>query len=93
MIENKLLAIRQLYNTEIAIVMYKYKKNFLPDALQNLFQIKTSQIKTRSNSQIVSSSFKTTISQQSIKYVGPKVWNALPIEIKNSNSLALFKNN
>ena len=55
MIENKLLTIRQLYNTEIAIVMYQYKKNYLPEALQNLFQIKTSQIKTRSSSQIVSS--------------------------------------
>ena len=38
------------------------------------------------------SSFRTKTSQQSIKFIGPKIWNDLPNEIKNSKSLKIFKN-
>jgi len=92
MAKNELLTIKQLYDSEIAILMYRFQKNDLPDAFQDIFQLKTTQMRTRSNSQITPSSFRTKTSQQSIKFIGPKIWNDLPNEIKNSKSLKIFKN-
>ena len=92
MIKNELLNIQQLYESEIAILMYKFQKRTLPIPIQQLFQLKPSQIKTRSDSQIISSCFRTTICQQSIKFIGPKIWNTLPQEIKNCSTLVSFKN-
>ena len=92
MIKNELLNIQQLYESEIAILMYKFQKRTLPIPIQQLFQLKPCQIKTRSDSQIISSCFRTAICQQSIKFIGPKIWNTLPQEIKNCSTLVSFKN-
>ena len=94
MIKNELLNIQhqQLYESEIAILMYKFQKRTLPIPIQQLFQLKPCQIKTRSDSQIISSCFRTTVCQQSIKFIGPKIWNTLPQEIKNCATLVSFKN-
>ena len=83
MIKNELLNIQQLYESKIAILMYKFQKRTLPIPIQQLFQLKPCQIKTRSDSQIISSCFRTAICQQSIKFIGPKIWNTLPQEIQN----------
>ena len=52
MIKNELLLIniQQLYKSEIAISMYKFQKCTLPLPIQQLFQLKPCQIKTRSDS-------------------------------------------
>ena len=92
MIKNELLNIQQLYESEIAILMYKFQKRTLPIPIQQLFQLKPCQIKTRSDSQIISSCFRTTVCQQSIKFIGPKICNTLPQEIKNCSTLVSFKN-
>ena len=47
MIKNGLLNIQQLYESEIAILMYKFQKRTLPIPIQQLFQLKPCQIKTR----------------------------------------------
>ena len=71
--------------------MYKFQKRTLPIPIQQQFQLKPSQIKTRSDSQIISLCFRTTICQQSIKFIGPKIWNILPQEIKNCSTLVSLK--
>ena len=73
MIKNELLNIQQLYESEIAILMYKFQKRTLPLPIQQLFQLKPCQTKTRSDSQIISSCFRTTVCQQSIKFIGFKI--------------------
>ena len=91
MIKNELLNIQQLYESEIAILMYKFQKSTLPIPIQQLFQLKPCQIKTRSDSQIISSCFGTTVYQESIKFIGPKIWNTLPQEIKNCSTFSFFQ--
>ena len=86
MIKNELLNIQQLYESEIAILMYRFQKRTLPTPIQQLFQLKPCQIKTRSDSQHISSCFRTTVCQQSIKSIGPKIWNTLPQEIQNCST-------
>ena len=78
--------IQQLYKLNIVIFMYKFFNKQLP----TVFQTKTSNVITRSNSQIISISCKNTVSKQSIRYIGPKIWNQLPASIKKSNSLSAF---
>ena len=91
MIKNELLNIQQLYESEIAILMYKFQKSTLPIPIQQLFQLKPCQIKTRSDSQIISSCFGTTVYQESIKFIGPKIWNTLPQKIKNCSTFSFFQ--
>ena len=93
MIKNELLNIQQLYESEIAILIYhRFQKRTLLTPIQQLFQLKLCQIKTKSDSQIISSCFRTTVCQHSIKFIGPKIWNTLPQEIKNCSTLAFSKN-
>ena len=89
-ITNIMYNIQQLYKLNIAIFMYKFFNKQLPTAFNNVFQTKTSNVITRSNSQIISISCKNTVSKQSIRYIGPKIWNQLPASIKQSNSLSAF---
>ena len=45
-IENELLNIQQLYESEIAILMYRFQKRILSIPIQHFFQLKPCQIKT-----------------------------------------------
>ena len=70
--------------------MYKSFHKQLPSAFNNIFQRKTSTVITRSNSQIIPISCKNTVTKQSIRYIGPKIWNELPEKIKLCKSLSTF---
>ena len=82
--------IQQLYKLNVDILMHKFFNKQLPTAFNNIFQTKTSNVITRSNSQIIPISCKNTVFKQSIKYIGPEIWNQLPASIKKSNSLNAF---
>ena len=87
----QLLTINNLYNLEIAQIMFKYENKQLPQAFNNYFTQKSLKMKTRSNSQIISNCFKTKVSQQSLKFVGLNLWNKIPLEIRHSHSSNTFK--
>ena len=70
----QLLTINNLYNLEIAQMMFKYENKQLPQAFNNFSTKKFLKMKTRSNSQIISNCFRTKVSQQSLKFVRPKLW-------------------
>ena len=54
------------------------------------FQIQH-QIPTRNRNRLLPSFNRLAISQRSITYAGPHIWNELPTEIKLSNSINIFK--
>ena len=87
----QLLTINNLYNLEIAQMMFKYENKQLPPAFNNFFTQKSLKMKTRSNSQIISNCFRTKVSQQSLKFVGPKLWSKIPSEIRHSHSSNTFR--
>ena len=89
----QLLTINNLYNLEIAQMMFKYVNKQLPPALNNFFTQKSLKMKTISNSQIISNCFRTKVSQQSLKFVGPKLWNKISLEIRHSHSSYTFRKN
>ena len=89
--DTHLLSIKNLYKLEIAQMMFKHENKQLPQAFHNFFAQKSYHIQTRSNSQLVSNCFRTKVSQQSLKFIGPKVWNKIPFEIRQSNNCNTFK--
>ena len=87
---NGLLTIKQIYQVEIAIFMYKTVKKSNPVTLQNLFELKSSRMSTRSNCLQISPAYRLTLCQQSIKFCGPKSWSKLPNAIKECQSVKSF---
>ena len=72
-------------------MMFNYENKQLPQAFNNFFTQKSLKMKTRSNSQKISNCFRTKVSQQFLKFVGPKLWNKIPSEIRHSHSRNTFR--
>ena len=89
--QHNLLTIKDIFEHDVAVFMYKYHQRALPSAFDNMFQSKTSSIRTRSNSQLIPTFYHNTISQQSIRYIGPKIWSKIPISIRESRTIGAFK--
>ncbi len=82
--ENNLLSVNQIYHLEVAKLMQKYALKTIPSPFLSIFenQIRTLQRSTRSGSSIAIAPSATAKCAQSIRCVGPKIWNALPSNIK-----------
>ena len=89
--EHGLLTMEDVFKHEVAVSMFKYRNHSLPSAFDYIFQSKTSSIITRRNIHLISSFCRNTVSQQSIRYVGLKIWNSIPFLIRKSRSLDAFK--
>ena len=86
-----LLTIKGIFKHDLAVIMYKHHQGALPSAFDDMLRSKISSIKTRSNSQLVPAFCRSTVSQQSMRYVGPKVWSEIPIAIRKSRTISAFK--
>ena len=86
------LSIKNTWKFEIALTMFKYHTGKLSMAFNNIFLNKCTSIKTRSNSNLVPTTSRVTVSQQALRFVGPKIWNAIPKSIKESSTVNSFKN-
>ena len=82
--ENKLLSVNQIYHLEVAKLMQKYALRNIPLPFIDIFddQTQTSRTRTRSNSSIIPGPSTTQKCAQSIRCVGPKIWNSLPNDIR-----------
>ena len=85
-----ILTINQLTELETA---NKYLHNKLPIVFNELLDKNTSSEKThdtRSQSKLFPLFRRIELTKQSIKYSGPRTWNAIPISVKESKSLKSF---
>ena len=79
-------------------MMYKIANNIVPSYLINLFQMRNSSDDTISSLRSVTNrNFlipkpKLNLFKNSLSYSGAIIWNSIPLEIKNSNSLNMFVN-
>ena len=75
---------------QLAIEIFKTVNNLNPDFMKNIFtsrqnaQVRPHDLCTRSHKTV-------TYGDKSFKILGPKIWNALPTEIKYETSLSKFK--
>ena len=85
------LNIFDLHKYQIAITMFQYKYNKLPNVFDHFFS--QNFYKTRGRNDYRIPRFRLTLSQHFLRYTGPKIWNDLPQEIKNASSITTFKSN
>ena len=72
---------------KLAIEMYKVKRNMCPRPFQELF---TPVVRGRSE-WVIPSAKSVNKGIETIRYRGPKTWELVPKDIKNSISLSIFK--
>lgn len=89
----KVLKVKDINKLQIAIFMYSYFSNRLPQTFKNIF---TSNSAIHSHSTRISKNirlplYKYNFSRTTIKYTGAKNWNRMTTELKNSKSLSQFK--
>ena len=85
-IKFKIFNIDQLLNFEIAKFMFLYQRNKLPQLFNNYFSyikvITSRQTRKADKDDLYLPLHKTKRAQKSIKYVGVKIWNDIPLKIR-----------
>ena len=81
---SNLLTLHDLHKYFLAIHMYKNRNAQLYD--------RSHHHNTRQRHDLLPSYHRLTITQHSLSYSGPQVWNSLSDELRNSRSLPIFKN-
>ena len=75
-----------------AILLYKIKHGMAPNYVSEMFIPYESNYDMRDNDKFILPQFHTVkFGRSSFKYYGAKLWNNIPIAIKNSSSLNTFK--
>ena len=76
----------------LAIEMYKVKNSLSPLPMQELFKAKGNQYDLRNTSSWETDNKRTIkYGTETIKNMGPKTWELLPNDVKESDSLQIFK--
>ena len=76
----------------LAIEIYKALNNLSSPLMSDLFRATDIRYSLRKGEVLTSYNIKTkSYGIDSISYLAPKIWDILPIEIKNSQSLKVFK--
>ncbi len=76
----------------LATEVYKAVKGMTPNYIQELFEVKEIPYNLRNLTRtIIPKSNSTTFGLKSLKHEGNKIWNLLLVDIKTSDSLAIFK--
>ena len=79
----KILKFTDIYKYNVAIYMFENRFNDEYSVAHSL--------NTRNRNNPVSMYCRLSRSQQSIRFEGPKIWNSLPLNIRNIQSLSTFK--
>ena len=82
-LESSILKINDIHRFILGIYMYKEQNNPI------FFY--SSGYNTRNSSNLYSRRQRLNVTQQSIYFKGPGLWNSIPIDIRDSRSLGVFK--
>lgn len=87
-----ILKLRDLYHKEVAVFMYRFKFNILPYCCMHYVSLAIpGKYALRVEHDFIQEFMRTIIRLNSISGVGPRLWNLLPISLRSSSSLSLFK--
>ena len=89
----KIVNVYSLYKLNLATLMFSCHKGLLPDSLMRYFSLNdnTHTHFTRQSHDFHIPYTRTTLSQKSVDFSGPKLWNSLPASLKDATSLKTFK--
>ena len=76
----------------LAVEMFKVKNNLSPKIIQDLFKLRNDLPNIRSSNEFcLPTSHTVKYGTESLRYLGPKIWNILLNSLKKSSSLYSFK--
>ena len=72
--------------------MFKISKKIAPKPIQNLFIENTNQYDLRNKNVWVTTNIRTVaFGRETLTYMGPKIWQLVPADIRNAGTLLEFK--
>ena len=87
-----LLKINQLHTYSVAVLIYKYSKNMLPTLYENIFKPKNSNCNINRRNMLFNTTHVSRCHGKSLmNNYCCKIWNKLPISIRQSQSVRVFK--
>ena len=89
----KILDVFSIYSFQVSSFMYLYHNDALPISFTRIFQTgnQIHQYSTRCSDYYRPHTCRTNIKKISILFQGPRIWNSLPIDIKNAPTFSIFK--
>ena len=76
----------------MATEIFKTINNLNAPYMKEIFQLNTRRADTGSEKLIVQCQISMKYGTYTLRSLGPKIWNKLPSEMKNSQNLSTFKN-
>ena len=85
--------IYQIVRFQLGELVYKQTNDLIPDIFHNYFRPISHRYNTRSraNNNLYLTKPRLNYGKFNVKYASVKIWNELPIELKNTDSLSKFK--
>ena len=75
-----------------AIFVYKSLNNLFPEYMSHLFShTENSSLRSHTQKSLLVPKPRLEFCRKSLGYSGPKIWNQIPLHIRQSQSLTLFK--
>ena len=88
------LKIKEKYEYEVCCLVFKITKKYLPGWLYDFITVNSlTGLDTRHSNDLVSRRAITDVGSRDISIRGPRLWNNLPLAIRNAGTLPSFKNN
>ena len=90
---DKSVTVHQKNLHALAIEMFKVKNKLAPEIMNDVFEMKEEKpYNTRFNCDFKNRTVKTVkYGTESLSFLGPRIWNLIPPEIRNLTSLEQFK--
>ena len=87
------LPIKQRIDYKLCLLTYKTLTNQQPTYLYNSFSFPSHSVSTRSSDSLVLSIpyVRSSLGKRAFSVIGPRLWNSLPPDTRNSNSLPTFR--
>ena len=73
---------------DIAILMYKVKNDMCPAYISNLFGQPAIKYELRNHDFTIPRFNTVSFGKHSLRYLGPKVWSSVPINVKKASTLS-----
>ena len=89
----KILDIYDINNLQVAIFMYSFCKNVLPDLFKEYFIYNrdVNKYETRNTHKLYVPFYRYNFARSQVSYKGPIIWNMLPDEFKQCPNIFNFK--
>ena len=85
------LPVEKRYEQCVCTLIYKYFHNNVPGYINDIFTVNKTRYNTRNSNMLKRPLCKTSNGMKAISYLGPKLWDNMPIYLKQKESISCFK--